>query len=126
MTPSPAALGDPAALSVAVDSLTAPPLNSAFVRFIHASPNAPAVTVIIGQTKVFSKVSYRGTTGYAALAPSNSILFDGIYLQPVGSATSIPIGYLNAQPGMAYTIIASGFVGGSGNQILQAIVTEDV
>lgn len=122
----PAAFGNPAEYTISVDSLVAPPVNYALVRFIHASPNAPAVSVFIGQTKIFNNVLYQGSTAYVGFLPSGSILYDGIYLQPVGTTTLVPLGYIVPKPGMAYTIIATGFVGGSGTQALQAIVSEDV
>lgn len=84
------------------------------------------MAVFLGQTKIFSKVSYPSATTYVPYVPSGSFLGNGIYLQPGGGATQVPLGYLDAKPGVAYTIVATGYVGGSGTQALQAIISEDV
>lgn len=38
-----------------------------FIRFLHASPNTPAVDIYIGNKKAVSNLSYASMAGYAAL-----------------------------------------------------------
>jgi hypothetical protein len=95
---------------VLVDNNSAPASGKAHVRFVHASPNAPAVDIAVkgGQT-LFSNIAFKGVGGYlpvdagtynleVRLAGTNTVALD------------VPGVALN--DGTVYTIFAMGLAGG--------------
>jgi hypothetical protein len=83
--------------------------QKSFVRFVHLSPNAPAVDITLPNgTKLFENVPYKTYTNYIAVTP-------GLYTLLVKIAstekTVLTISNINLMPGMIYSIYAVGLVG---------------
>jgi hypothetical protein len=95
--------------------------ESAHVRFVHCSPDAPAVDVRVadGGPTLFEAVSFRGNAGYV---PVDAGTYD-LEVVPSGSddvALSVPGTELGG--GMAYSAVAIGTLADS---TLSAILLED-
>lgn len=103
---------------VLVDNLTAPASGNAHVRFIHLSPNAPAVDVALqGGVVVFANKAFKESTEFT---PLNAGTYN-LEVRLAGSSTVVlPLPNITLQAGRIYTIFARGFVGGSGVQALNA------
>ncbi|MCU0365125.1 MAG: DUF4397 domain-containing protein, partial [Ignavibacteriaceae bacterium] len=87
------------------DNLAAPAAGKVHVRFIHLSPDAPAVDITLADgTVVFGNVSFK-------LAGTSTVVLD------LGSVT-LPTGKI-------LTVYARGFVAGAGSQELGASVIEN-
>jgi hypothetical protein len=79
--------------------------NEARVRVVHASPDAPAVDILVDGQKAFSNISFKTITPYAALAPGSH------QVQVVAAGTNGPAVInttLNLSPNTDYTVVASG------------------
>ncbi len=103
---------------VLTDDLTAPAAGKAHVRFIHLSPNAPAVDVAVqGGPVLFSNTAFKG---YSAFTPVNAGTYD-LEVRLAGTSTVVlPLPGITLQAGKIYTVFAKGFVGGAGAQALGA------
>lgn len=111
---------------VVSDDLTAPASGKAHIRFIHLSPNAPGVDVsVTGQpqgTGLFTNRTFNKTiTGSeSSFTPVDA----GTYNLEVRLANTLtvvlPLPGITLTAGKIYTVFASGFVGGSGIQQLNA------
>jgi hypothetical protein len=100
------------------DDLTAPATGNAHVRFIHLSPNAPAVDITLTDgTIVFGDNSFKEYTDFTPLAAATYDL--QVRLQGT-STVVLDLPGISLQDGMIYTVFARGFVGGSGDQALNA------
>jgi len=92
------------------DDLTAPAAGKAHVRFIHLSPNAPAVDVAVASTGdvVFGNYGFKE---YSAFTP----LTAGTYLLDVrltGTSTvALTLPSITLEAGKIYTVYAKGFAG---------------
>lgn len=107
---------------ILTDDLNRFAADQAYVRLVHASPDAPPVAdvaVANGGPTVFRNVPFKGATDYLALAPG-SYRFD---LRPAGTtqwlATTNAI-VLDA--GRSYSVFAMGQLG---NNTFQAIIIPD-
>lgn len=100
------------------DDLTAPAAGKAHVRFIHLSPNAPAVDVALtGGSVVFP--AYEFTDG-SAFAPLDAGTYN-LEVRLAGTTTVVlPLPGIALTAGKIYTVYAKGFVGGTGAQALGA------
>jgi hypothetical protein len=112
--------------AVVADNLTAPASGKAHVRFFHFSPNAPAVDIAVtGGPVVFGGRTFNDQGANASRA-SFTPLDAGTYnleVRLAGTNTvvlSVPNVMLTA--GKIYTVLARGFVGGTGAQALGAQV----
>jgi hypothetical protein len=111
---------------VVTDDLTAPATGKAHIRFIHLSPNAPAVDVALqGGSVVFSNKTFKTFTPFT---PLDAGTYD---LEVRLAGTNTVVLSLNAvvlKAGEIYTVFARGFVGGSSGQELNAkiIVNKEV
>jgi len=103
---------------VLTDDLTAPASGKAHVRFVHLSPNAPAVDVAVtGGPVLFSNVSFKG---YSAFTPVTAGTYD-LEVRLAGTSTVVlPLPGITLTNGKIYTVFARGFAGGSGAQALGA------
>lgn len=103
---------------VVADDLTAPAAGKAHVRFVHLSPDAPAVDVAVaGGPVVFADQSYQE---YTAFAPVDAGTYD-FEVRPTGTATvALAVPGVTLQAGKIYTVFARGFLSGSGAQALGA------
>ncbi len=101
------------------DNLTAPANGKAHVRFIHLSPNAPAVNITLTNgTIVFNNVPFKGSVNFTPLDA-------GTYnLQVRDAATNqtvvLELPNITLQAGKIYTVFAKGLLGGTGAQELGA------
>jgi Domain of unknown function (DUF4397) len=114
------AIDSVAAISAIVltDDLTTPAAGKAHVRFIHLSPNAPAVDVAVqGGPVVFANKAF---TEYTAFTPLDAGTYD-LEVRLAGTSTVVlPLNGIALQAGKIYTVFARGFVGGTGAQDLGA------
>jgi hypothetical protein len=95
---------------VLMDNNSAPAAGKAHVRFVHASPNAPAVDIAVaGGPVLFSNVPFKGVGDYL---PVDAGTYD-LEARPAGTndvALSVP--GVNLEAGKVYTIFAMGLAGG--------------
>lgn len=103
---------------VVTDDLTAPASGKAHVRFVHLSPNAPAVDVgVTGGGVVFGNRTFKQAT---AFTPLDAGTYD-LEVRLAGTSTVVlPLPGIVLQAGKIYTVFAKGFVGGTGGQALGA------
>jgi hypothetical protein len=103
---------------VLTDDLATPATGKAHVRFIHLSPNAPAVDVALqGGAVVFADQAYEE---YTPFTPLDAGTYD-LEVRLAGTSTVVlPLPDITLQAGKIYTVFARGFVGGSGAQALGA------
>lgn len=101
------------------DNLAAPAAGKAHVRFVHLSPNAPAVNITLTNgTIVFGNKSFKQATDFTTLDA-------GTYdLQVRDAATNnsvvLSLPGITLTNGKIYTVFAKGFLGGTGSQVLGA------
>jgi hypothetical protein len=106
------------------DDLTPPAAGNAHVRFIHLSPDAPAVDVTLTDgTIVFGNKSFKESTDFTPLATGTY----NLEVRLAGTSTVVlPLNGIVLEDGNIYTVFAKGFVGGSGMQALNAeIIVND-
>ena len=105
---------------VLTDDLTAPASGKAHIRFVHLSPDAPAVDVAVtGGPVVFADQSFRDFT---AFTPVDAGTYD-LEVRPTGTTTvALALPGVTLQAGKIYTVFARGFLSGSGAQALGAQV----
>ena len=103
---------------VLTDDLTAPASGKAHVRFVHLSPNAPAVDVAVqGGQVLFANKAFKQ---YTPFTPVNAGTYN-LEVRLAGTATvALPLNGIVLQPGKIYTVFAKGLVGGAGAQALGA------
>jgi hypothetical protein len=103
---------------VLVDNLTAPASGKAHVRFVHLSPNAPAVDVAVqGGAVLFPDRSFKEATEFT---PVNAGTYN-LEVRLAGTTTVVlSLPNVALQAGKIYTVFARGFVGGAGTQALNA------
>jgi hypothetical protein len=81
------------------------------VRFVHLSPNAPAVDIKLSDgTRVFNNVAYKDITNYACI-PSGSYTFTVSLAGTDNVVLTVP--NVKLDPNNYYTIYAIGLVGKS-------------
>lgn len=100
------------------DNLSAPASGKAHVRFIHLSPNAPAVdiTTTTGAV-VFSNYSFKG---YSAFTPLDAGTYN-LQVRLAGTSTVVlDLPGIALANGKIYTVFAKGLVGGIGSKALGA------
>ena len=100
------------------DDLTTPASGKAHVRFVHLSPNAPAVDVAVtGGAVVFGNKVFKN---YTAFTPLTSGTYN-LEVRVAGTTTvALLLPGIVLEPGKIYTVFAKGFLGGSGTQDLGA------
>jgi hypothetical protein len=82
------------------------PANKAKIRFIHLSPDAPALDVIERQQDIsFSDIPYKESTAYAVTNPGRT----NIHVRVAGTQTDIASIAFDTGKGHAYTLIAAGY-----------------
>jgi len=81
--------------------------DSARVRVVHASPDAPAVDVWVNGSVAFSNAPFQGITGYAALAPDTY----NVQVTPTGATEPVVIeADLTLDANTDYTVVAVGLL----------------
>jgi hypothetical protein len=104
---------------VLVDDLTAPASGKAHVRFVHLSPDAPAVDIALanGGAVLFGNVAFKEFLGFS---PLDAGTYD-LEVRLAGTSTVVlPLPGITLEDGTIYTVFAKGLVSGSGNQALGA------
>jgi len=108
---------------VTTDDLTTPASGKAHVRFIHLSPDAPAVNVIAnGTITLFSNRSFNKTilATEQAFTPVDAATYNLEVRTVSGNALALSVPGVVLTAGKIYTIFARGFLGGTGAQALGA------
>jgi len=102
-----------------IDDLTPPASGKSHIRFIHLSPNAPAVDITDTQGNViFEDVSFADEV--EGFTPVDAGTYN-LQVRLSGTDTVVlELPNINLAGGKIYTVFAKGFVGGEGNQALGA------
>jgi hypothetical protein len=100
------------------DDLTAPAQGKAHVRFIHLSPDAPAVDITLTDgTVVFGNRAFKEFTEFT---PLDAGTYD-LQVRVAGTTTvALDLPGITVESGKIYTVFAKGFLSGSGTQALGA------
>ncbi len=103
---------------VVADDLTTPAAGKAHVRFMHLSPNAPAVDITLTDgTVVFGDYEFKEYTDFT---PLDAGTYD-LQVRLAGTDTVVlDLNGIALNTGTIYTVFARGFVGGSDAQALNA------
>ncbi|MCX6199063.1 MAG: DUF4397 domain-containing protein [Bacteroidetes bacterium] len=104
---------------VITDDLTAPAAGKAHVRFIHLSPNAPAVDITVASSGavVFGNKAFKE---YTAFTPLDAGTYN-LDVRVAGTSTvALVLPAITLEAGKIYTVFAKGFLGGTGAQALGA------
>ena len=91
------------------DDLTAPAAGNAHVRFVHLSPDAPAVDITSAGTTLFPNTSFGEATAFSPV-PEGTYTIDVLLNSTSDTALTVPD--LVLENGKIYTVWASGFAGG--------------
>jgi len=101
------------------DDLTTPQSGKAHVRFIHLSPNAPAVDIAVASTGavVFGNKAFKE---YTAFTPLDAGTYN-LDVRVAGTSTvALVLPSITLEAGKIYTVFAKGFLGGTGSTALGA------
>ena len=100
------------------DNLTAPASGKAHVRFIHLSPDAPAVDITLTDgTVVFGDYIFKEAS---AFTPLNAATYN-LQVRLAGTSTVVlDLPNIALTAGKIYTVFAKGLVAGTGTQALGA------
>jgi hypothetical protein len=103
---------------VIVDNLTAPAAGNAHIRFMHLSPDAPAVDITTTDgTVVFGNYEFKG---YSDFTPLPAGTYD-LQVRLAGTDTVVlSLSGISLMDGSIYTVFAKGFVAGTDSQALGA------
>jgi hypothetical protein len=101
------------------DNLAAPAAGKAHVRFVHLSPDAPAVDIALANagSVVFPNVAFKGSTAFSPLDAGTYNLEVRVAGTP---NVALPLPGIVLEAGKIYTVFAKGFLGGTGAQALGA------
>jgi hypothetical protein len=101
-----------------VDDLTTPAAGKAHVRFIHLSPDAPAVDIaVVGGPVVFPNSSFKQASAFTPLAAGTY----NLEVRVAGTSTvALTLPPITVADGKIYTVFAKGFLTGTGTQALGA------
>jgi MYXO-CTERM domain-containing protein len=107
-----------------IDDNTQSP-GAARIRFIHASPNTPAVSITLPDgSPLFSNVSY-GTSGGYISVPGGTYNLQA-RTTVAGSPLTVELGAFTVTNNQVYSILAIGLFGGAGDQALRPLTVVDV
>lgn len=103
---------------VVEDDLTPPAQGNAHARFIHLSPDAPAVDITLTDgTIVFGNQAFKDYTDFTPLAAGTY----NLQVRVAGTTTvALDLPGITLEQGKIYTIFAKGFLSGTGDQSLGA------
>ena len=100
-------------LAIALPAMAA---NEARVRVVHASPDAPAVDVLVNGAKAFTNAPFKGITAYAPLAAGSY----KVQVVPTGATTPVVIdATLALEANTDYTVVAMGKLANIGPIVLK-------
>jgi len=102
-----------------IDDLTAPAAGKSHIRFVHLSPNAPAVDITDNQGNViFGDVEFAEESG--PFTPVDAGTYN-LQVRIAGTNNVVlELPNIGLTDGKIYTVFAKGFVGGQGDQALGA------
>jgi hypothetical protein len=106
-----------------VDDLTTPAAGKAHVRFIHLSPDAPAVNIVAnGSITLFPNRTFNKTitSTEQAFTPVDAATYNLEVRTVSGNALALSVPSVTLTAGKIYTIFAKGFLAGTGAQALGA------
>ena len=100
------------------DNLAAPAAGKAHIRFVHLSPDAPAVDVAVtGGSVLFADYAFEEAS---AFTPVDAGTYN-LEVRVAGTTTvALPLPGIALTSGKIYTVFAKGFLGGTGAQALGA------
>lgn len=100
------------------DDLTAPAAGKAHLRFIHLSPDAPAVDIVVkGGPELFKNQKFKDFTAFTPVDAGKYT----VEVKLTGSGTvALTLTDINLEEGKIYTVFAKGLVNGQGAQALGA------
>jgi hypothetical protein len=100
------------------DNLAAPASGNAHVRFVHLSPNAPAVDIAVtGGSVLLPNTAFKGSTAFTPVLAGTY----NLEVRVAGTTNvALPLPGVVLQAGKIYTVFAKGFLGGTGAQALDA------
>jgi hypothetical protein len=103
---------------VLTDDLSLPATGKAHVRFVHLSPDAPAVDITLTDgTVIFSNRAFKEFTAFTPLDAGTY----NLQVRVAGTATvALDLPGITLQAGKIYTVFAKGFLAGTGTQSLGA------
>lgn len=106
---------------VLTDDNSAPDAGQARVRFVHASPDAPAVDITLEDgTSLFDNVAFRGNGGYISV-PAGTYTLQ--VRDDTGSTVVTTLDPITVTDGSVYTVFAVGLLGGE--PALDVLITKD-
>lgn len=93
------------------DNLAKPAAGKAHVRFVHASPDAPAVDITLADgTKIFPNVAFGKYSDFTPVAAGTY----NLQARLAGATTvALDLPGVKLEDGMIYTVIATGLVNGT-------------
>lgn len=102
------------------DNLTAPAAGKTHVRFVHLSPNAPAVDIAVtGGPVLFPNYTFKQSS---AFTPIDAGTYN-LEVRLAGTSTVVlPLPGVTLVDGKIITVYARGFVGATGTQALGASI----
>jgi len=105
------------------DNLATPASGKVHVRFIHLSPDAPAVDITLADgTVVFGNISFKGFTAFTPLDGGSY----NLQVRLAGTTTVVlDLGSVPLPTGKILTVYARGFVAGIGAQAVGASIIEN-
>ncbi len=87
-------------------------LDTSFVRFVNASPDAGTLNVMVGDTVAFNGSVFKSSSAFLFVG-SSGLKEVRVYL--AGSSTAKIDTTMNIQPNSTYTIFSKGLLNGKGN-----------
>ncbi len=96
------------------DDLTAPAAGKAHVRFIHLSPDAPAVDLKAGTTLLFGNTAFKQSTSFIPVA-AGAVTIDVYAAGTANKVLSVPV---TLAAGKIYTVYAKNLVAGLGASLI--------
>lgn len=100
-------------LLVAASATTLSAQNTARIRVVHASPDAPAVNILLNGQVALEGIPYKGFTDYVSV-PAGSA---AIGLQVASSGATVLTQTFTLNAGITYTFVAMGRVSGGTNPL---------
>ena len=88
--------------------------DTARVRVVHASPDAPAVDVYLNDAKAISNLAYKASSDFAAV-PANSY---AVKVTAAGGTDAVISATLPLEAGKSYTVVAVGQLANIAAQVL--------
>lgn len=99
---------------VLADDNTPPAEGNAKVRFVHASPDAPAVDIAVAgsapDAPLFDDIPFKGVGDYLEVPAG---IYDLEVRDATGATVVLPLGNVPLDPGAIYTVFAMGLLSGT-------------